>query len=1444
MIDAENFSGHGAFYLQPFKWEEDAERRFDDKSQVIHCWAMAIPAAADGTPLSEETTTTCLFRVKNYPSRVTLIVPSECVVSGGKVVKVTEKELREIRTHFESWVTSYHGMTCLDREGYHQMKHSKEGLVEYFTDNYREEYTPKRISWERRRKVYYYKRTSDTELPADSPNRYPEQEDWVMHLDFVNTRAAQKFVGTFPGGYMSGEYIDRARCKAYVKQIMGKTYRFDVGFKGIDSVQKLLSERKVPRCGWFFVRDAEAVKPAERVTAVGVTKSWVTEKGETIKIFNGTPEFFIDSVSILAADPGVARRLKAIPSTVSWDIECYSDNHKALPVAWNPKHAAYIITAVYQQYKRPETRIRKAFVYGRCDYDTPTEEDGKTSCLVRCETEMEMIDGFSQFVQDVSPEILIGYNIFGFDINYLNIRMERCLRSWNNMGRLKENITVTKFRDMTSNAYGKNEMYWIEAPGRICVDMMKIIERDYKFPDYKLETVSQSLLGKGKNDVTPQEMFAIYELCLNGAPGCEREMFKVVLYGIQDAVLPIELFEKINGWPFFIESSNVMCVNPMDLFTRGQQMRLLNQFYDKCFYMGFVIDGRKVNIIEAEGAYVVPPKRGLHENIMTLDFASLYPSIMIAHNVGHDTLVLDESIPDEHCHVFSWKDEDEEKLKAEGGFEADVLDVFEQWADDKAEKEEVETAGQKYEIKKNENGEGRFRFIKAEYGHRSIAATMLVDLLAARKAVRTEQKKVKDTDPVYWGILEQRQLAIKVSCNSVYGMLLAQATGKLALAEGGVCVTYRGRQLNLEMQRLARERYGAETIYGDSVTGDTPVLVRDPIHGMRYENIEDLGLDWQDGYHGTKEFSQVVDGLEVWSDQGFTKVENLIRHKCNKKLFRVVTDCGCVDVTEDHSLLNERSEKVSPKDVVVGTRLLHHPLPAHAVQQVRSGGAKRNVAEYFWTMFEQTGDLYRIDYEYSTDTFCMSKTETLDGRVREIIDLGYTENYVYDFTTANHHFAAGIGRLVVHNTDSIMVKTAYTRLMVETAKRFSDTRPSIEEINRLAGELGLTDYSTEVAGRFLEHYHGFKEEYEVCNEMGEHIARDISSHLPKPISLEFENVFVVALFLMKKRYACLVLDRANMVVKRHPKKMYTKGIMLARRDNCPWARELFRDALFNILDGKTRQEVALIVNEHIQRLLSWQVPLKELEIIQKLGFDYKSETFPLKLFSEHLQDIGKPAKPNDRLAFIVSRTANRLVEPAAAKLGHYYRLSETLREEISRGENAVDYLYYIERLKNDVDQIFSIGFMTDIERDNNQRKLKERSVLNEKLSQLETRIKELQERCEHYRTHPGFTKKEQIEIRKKLVLDSRLLKDVNKEHEKVTKKNQMLEAKGMEVYNKKNQKRGLFLDDTFFEHVLEHLTLRKNVLEEVKAGKVLKPVAKKTSPSAKKRIEDYFGKQA
>ena len=106
-----------------------------------------------------------------------------------------------------------------------------------------------------------------------------------------------------------------------------------------------------------------------------------------------------------------------------------------------------------------------------------------------------------------------------------------------------------------------------------------------------------------------------------------------------------------------------MVTSIVDLFTRGQQVRCLSQIYDLAAKHNYIIDARDSRGIRFSGGFVFEPKPGLYENIICLDFASLYPSIMQAFNICHTTLVppeLMDRVPDEDCYVFDFDQEEDD----------------------------------------------------------------------------------------------------------------------------------------------------------------------------------------------------------------------------------------------------------------------------------------------------------------------------------------------------------------------------------------------------------------------------------------------------------------------------------------------------------------------------------------------------------------------------------------------------------------------------------------------------------------------------------------------------------------------------------------------------------------------------------------------------------------
>jgi hypothetical protein len=63
----------------------------------------------------------------------------------------------------------------------------------------------------------------------------------------------------------------------------------------------------------------------------------------------------------------------------------------------------------------------------------------------------------------------------------------------------------------------------------------------------------------------------------------------------------------------------------------------------------------------------------------------------------------------------------------------------------------------------------------------------------------------------------------------------------------------------------------------------------------------------------------------VWTSSGWKKLIRVIKHYTNKKIYRIRTKLGIVDVTEDHSLLNENKKEIKPENLKINVdKLLHH----------------------------------------------------------------------------------------------------------------------------------------------------------------------------------------------------------------------------------------------------------------------------------------------------------------------------------------------------------------------------------------------------------------------------------------------------------------------------------------------------------------------------------------
>ena len=657
--------------------------------------------------------------------------------------------------------------------------------------------------------------------------------------------------------------------------------------------------------------------------------SWLSFKGDRVKEDDKDSSCIHEykNIKYNTFKPVLQSLAPARPYIMSFDIEVNSTNPNVAPRFSEPGDKIFQISCVFGYNGDSEEKFEK-YILTLCKNKNGekvelNEKLGEGITVCYSNTEGDLLEDFKEIVLEKNPQIICGYNIFSFDIPYMYERSKICNveNQFCQLSCMLGQPCKMKEIKWSSTAFKNQEFKYLDAHGRLWIDMLPIIQRDYKLENYKLKTVSDFFLSQTKDPLTHKGIFKCYRMFTSDTLSiCAK-------YCVQDSYLVLKLFEKLQIWIGLCEMSNTCNTPIFTLFTQGQQIKIFSQVYKKCMYENIVIDKDSFVTNENDrftGAFVFPPVPGIYEMVVSFDFSSLYPSTMIAYNIDYSTLVLDESIPDDLCHIIEWT---EHKNCAH---------------DETVRKNPKEIVCEHY----------RFRFLKEPSG---IVPTLLKTLLDARKKTNAEMKKMikeleemKDQTSIEYEdkkrmitVLDKRQLSYKVSCNSMYGGYGVKR-GYLPFLPGAMCTTAKGRQSIEKASTFLVENYGAKLIYGDSVTGDTPILVRYEDRTVDILRIDEIGEVWKsyeefksDEINSNRREKEqtlpfvssgsfrLMNILEVWTGEEWSRVKRVIRHKTIKQMYRVLTHTGCVDVTEDHSLLDKQKNKIKPSELSIGTELYH-----------------------------------------------------------------------------------------------------------------------------------------------------------------------------------------------------------------------------------------------------------------------------------------------------------------------------------------------------------------------------------------------------------------------------------------------------------------------------------------------------------------------------------------
>lgn len=179
-----------------------------------------------------------------------------------------------------------------------------------------------------------------------------------------------------------------------------------------------------------------------------------------------------------------------------YDIETYSESGN-FPVASNPSDEIIQIGVSFRYTDDLLSSYKRfVFVSGTC---SPSKDD--TVTFVSCRDEKHLLEEFMKCIRFENPDIIAGYNTFGFDDSYI---ADRCaynrlifnigrieIDDWKNRGSVTYAHTEAKKFELASGTFA---VRYLKVPGRLAVDLLLSVRREQNLDSYKLDSVANTFL--------------------------------------------------------------------------------------------------------------------------------------------------------------------------------------------------------------------------------------------------------------------------------------------------------------------------------------------------------------------------------------------------------------------------------------------------------------------------------------------------------------------------------------------------------------------------------------------------------------------------------------------------------------------------------------------------------------------------------------------------------------------------------------------------------------------------------------------------------------------------------------------------------------------------------------------------------------------------------------